>query len=1110
MKKKYINTSYGRSMSKLLRIMKLTFLISFICMIHAYGSSYAQNQKFNLKMKDASIKDVIEKIESVSDYSFFYKSEHFDANQKIDASFKNSTIHEIMDLILKNTNMRYEVVDKYIAITERKMNANQQVTQISGVVKDSSGEPLPGVSVVVKGTTVGSVTDIDGKYSIEIPAGSDVVIFSFIGMQTQEIQLAGQSMINITMNEDAIGLEEVVAVGYGTQKKVNLTGSITTVDQEKLNSRAVTNLSSGLSGLAPGVTVSQSRGGKVGDEGISIRIRGIGTMNDNNPMVVVDGIVSSMSDIDPNDIESMSVLKDAASAAIYGSRAANGVILITTKRGRAGEMKMTYNGYTGFQTATDLPTYVNDFATYMELNNTYRESPLYTEDDITEWRNANNPLTHPNVDWFKEQVGRNAFLQNHSFSFSGGTEVTRYRFALNYLDQEGLVLGNEQQRYSARANLETNMTKNISVGGNIFFRWTELDPNPISDGGNGVDIGVVPAIPNIKSPDGRWGGAQHSAVGTTMNPLARLESNVKHNRYQHLLSDIFLKWEIIEGLTLNGSVSINWNNNLYRSFNKTFQTWNFREDVIDREGTTNSASMQTKQSYRLTNFTTLTYNKKIDNHNFTVLGGHQAEKYRWENLKGGAKDFPNDEIQVLDAGLNDISTGGGITEESIESYFGRVNYDYQGKYLFEANLRADGSSRFKKGNKWGYFPSASVGWRISEENFMSDSNFFQNLKLRASWGELGNQNINSYYPYQETYSINKNYSFDGQVYPGYASTALVNQDISWETTEVISAAVEANFLNRINTSLEYFHKRTDDILAGLPVPDFLGAKSDPTVNLAEMVNQGVELSVNYNGNIGPVKVNAGTHVTWLKNELTDYYADIKTGGKQIGEVYNSYYGYEAVGIFRTQEQLDNAAEHWNYTELGDVQYKDQLTVDTDGDGINDAGDGKIDADDKVIIGKSIPTWTFGGNLNLEYKNFDFAMLFQGVYKVDGSWIGNGNRPFAWGDRGLLHSMWLDAWSQENPDGEFPRLWQKSDGANRSTSTFWIKDMSYLRIKNMQLGYTLPRNFVRDLGLNKVRVYLSSDNPFTITNWDMGFDPETRSTDAVPNIKTFIFGVNIQF
>ena len=798
--------------------MRLTIFLLVLSSLQMLAlDNYAQNQRLNLNVQNATITEVLEIIEDETDFFFFYNNQVVSLDHKVSIDMTDKPITQVLDFLFAGKDIDYTITNRQIILSNKENSSQgQQPKNISGNVTDSSGASLPGVSIIIKGTTTGTITDFDGNFILSEVPGNATLMFSFVGMKTEEVSVAGQSIFNISLQEDAIGIEEVVAVGYGTQKKVNLTGSIATVDQEMLGSRSVTNLSSGLSGLAPGVNVSQSRGGEVGDEGISIRIRGIGTMNENNPMVIVDGVVSSMNDIDPNDIESLSILKDAASAAIYGSRAANGVILITTKRGKKGEMKMSYNGYAGFQKATDLPEYVNDFATYMELNNLYREDIIYSEDDINEWRNATDPLTHPNVDWFKEQVGGTAFLQNHSFSFSGGSEATRYRFSLNYLDQEGLVKGNEQERYSARANLETNMTKNLVVGGNIFFRWTELDPNPITDGGNGIDVGVVPAIPNIQSPDGRWGGAQHSAVGTTMNPLARLERNVKHNRYQHLLGDVFAKWEIIDGLSFHGSFSINWDNTLKRSFSKTFETWNFRENVIDRAGVNNSGSMETIQSYRITNYTTLTYQKQLGEHNFSILGGHQAESYRWENLKGGAQDFPNDQIQVLDAGLNDVSTGGNIREEAIESFFGRINYDYAGKYLFEANIRADGSSRFKKGNKWGYFPSASLGWRISEENFMDGAAFLDNLKLRASWGLLGNQNLkdNNYYPYQETYSINKNYSFGGQVYPGYASTALVNQDISWETTEIISAAVEATFLNRFNTTIEYFHKRTDDILDG--------------------------------------------------------------------------------------------------------------------------------------------------------------------------------------------------------------------------------------------------------------------------------------------------------
>ena len=1107
--------------------MKMTTLLLIIVLFQVNANNnYAQRTKISVDLRNVPIEQVLDKIESITNFEFFVNVQEIDINKQVNVKANKQNISRILNDIFENENLEFKIIDKQISIrtSTNIIKVDRQDKNISGIVTDQNGVPIAGVNILVKETAKGTQTDFDGKYSMNA-SETDILTFSFLGYQTQQINVLDKTIINVVMKEQASKLDEIVVVGYGTQKKEDLTGSISNISLADFESRPITSLSAGLSGLAPGIQITQSSGGRIGSNNASIRIRGIGTLNNSNPLVLVDGVSSSMNDIDPNDVASISILKDAASAAIYGSRAANGVILITTKKGTEGTLSISYNAYVGWQQATKKQEYVTDFALWMELANENRtngnQSPIFPQADIDEWRNSNNPLTHPNVDWYDIQTGSKAFLQSHSISVSGGSQNTTYRFSLGYLDQDGLQKPNGQKRYNVRTHLESEIAKGFKLGTNLFYRWTDLNPRVNTSNGSGVDFNIIPGIPDIRSPDGRWGGSQHTSVGIVFNPLWNLTISEQNNRQQRFLGSIFSDWEIVKGLKFMANLSLNRNTALNRNFNLTGKSWNFREDIIDRERTQNSASSSHTQNYLITNFYTLDYEKNFDDHNLNVLAGYQHEIYRQDNVRASIQEFPGNALQVIDAGLSNPSVGGSAAEWAIRSYFGRLNYNFLDKYFLEANIRTDGSSRFREGKKWGTFPSVSLGWRISEEAFMLDilPAPINELKVRVSSGKLGNQSIGNY-PYQSTYNLNQNYSFGGTVVSGIAQNNLSNQDISWEETTTSNIGLDAGlFDNRLELTFEYFNRKTDGILFAQQIPRFLGAKGAPTVNLAEVVNKGWEASASYRENVGDdFNFNIGGHITQLDNEVTKFFGDTFSGGTfviQEGQPFRAIRGYEADGIFQSTDEIADAPTHPGAVTPGDIRYKDQITVDTDGDGILDSPDGLIDSNDRVIIGNTIPKFLLGVNLGAEYKNFDLSVIIQGVLDVD-TYAGGGfaYQAFAQNDRGLVADRWLDRWTPENPNNDWPRL---VDGTayngNRQTSSFWVNDISYLRLKNIQLGYRLPTTIIKNLGINKARVYLSADNLLTLTNWIWDFDPErsqTAGTPGLPNLTTFIFGVNVDF
>lgn len=981
-----------------------------------------------------------------------------------------------------------------------------QEVSVSGKVVDQTGEGLPGVNVVIKGTINGTVTDFDGHYSITT-ASKDILLFSFIGFTNQEILVGSQTTIDVVMLEESVGMDEVVVVGYGTQKKANLTGAISTMKVDDAVNQPVTNTTQLLQGKMSGVHLTQG-GGQPGNDAATIHIRGIGTNGESGPLVLVDGVERSLGDVPPSDIESISVLKDAASAAIYGSRAANGVILITTKTGKVGELKVKYNAYYGWQEASVLPK-IMDAVSYAELINEATGEVRYSEEEIAKIKDGSDPDRYSQTNWAKE-IFRTSPVTNHYLSFSGGSEKTSYVFSMNYMDQEGIMSGSSAKRYNIRAKIDSKIKKWLKIGVNIDGSVKNIK-SPLDDmaGDGGIMRRIyfdTPIAP-VKYSNGDWAVQDGSEAFFIKNVAFRSQLGKNENDQYRLNAKFYANLTLLKGLDFQTNVAYSYYNALGTKFSPTF-TLNDVEGNPVVSNDINTLRDNTSTWHKLLNENILKYNLDIDKHSINALLGHSIETYRKDAMNSTIGGFPNNEIHELNAGSIDPIVGGSAQELKLQSFFGRVNYAYDSKYLFEANLRIDSSSRFAKGNRTGYFPSFSVGWRVSEESFLESAEFLSNLKMRASWGKLGNQNIgNSFYPYAQTYNLGQDYIYaDGaSLVGGAAITGLANQNLKWETTETYDIGIDFGLGSKFSMSFDYFHKRTNDLLLKLPQPLSLGSAA-PYQNAGEAINKGWEISGEYHGNTGDLSYFLGFNLSKINNEWSDLKGTEFYPTNRIhreGDAMFSYYGWQATGIFQTDEEVANAATPSNNAAPGDIIYKDVS-------GPNGEPDGVIDDNDRVIIGNPIPEFTYGFNGGLNYKGIDFAFLFQGVKNVDRYVGGTGNHAGN-GDRANWTPDWKNRWTAENPSTEYPRLGHNRD--NDKVSSYWVQDASYLRLKNLEIGYTFPKSVIQRVGIEKLRVYMSGQNLLTFTdykNWDPEKAIGNLRSESYPLAKTYTLGVNLSF
>lgn len=993
-------------------------------------------------------------------------------------------------------------------------------TTITGNVKDATGEPIIGASIIVTGTSNGTVTDFDGNFEMKANEGDELTV-SYVGFATQTVMVKGSAPINITLLEDNALLEEVVVVGYGTQKKANLTGSVSSVDSKDLGNRAITSVAMGLEGKMAGVQIKNNTGRPgVDDSDNAIRIRGTGTFNNAAPMIIVDGMESTMYNLDPNDIESISVLKDAASAAIYGSKAANGVIVVTTKRGKAGKAVVNYSATFGWSKPTRLAKYVNS-AEYAELTNEARANegydPLYTQQDIDMFRNGTDPYGHPNTDWYDLMYQGSGFQMTHNLNMSGGSEDVRYMASVGYTDQNGIIKNFGNDKYNIRLNLDANITKRLEASFSLAYTREDV-VKPTGPDDKNFDYffylltKLSPMVPCYLE------NGDYGYIGDG-NPIAWLDGNSTADQIRNNIQLVgSLKYNILPELSFKVMTS-------YKAYSGETHEMHkaVRYNVNYTHGSVDKLTEGLYSDFRISNDFLLEYTKTLnDAHHLHALAGYHTEYFRDHFIDAYRENLANSELYELNAaGTKNQSSRGGRHELSMISYFGRVNYDYLGRYLFEANLRYDGTSRFARGHRWGAFPSVSAGWRFSDEKFWESLvNVIDNAKLRASWGQLGNQDIIGYYPTVSTLTLGQNYPFGGVINSGAVTTQAVNPKLKWESTTTWGIGLDLTFFNRLNVILDYYNKTTNGILMPVNTP-VTYALSDYYDNVGKVRNSGFELSLDYHGRIGKVNYTIGGNFSYNKNKILD----MGEGGDQLiqdtngavyaimrkGEAMNSFYGYKTDGYFQSEAEIQQAYPN-GWTQFGgrDPQPGDIKYVD-----IN--GDGKLDANDRTTLGSWSPSITFGFNLSADWNGFDFTAAFQGAAGVKG-YITREGVGYVNGDASKPSTLWLDHWTPQNTNAATPRLIQGMEGWSMPTTTsdFWIQNASYLRMKTLQIGYTFPKTWLNKIGITNVRLFYTGENLLTFTGFMDGYDPEAPITNDnmkgnyYPQIKTHSFGLNVTF
>ncbi|MDN5200322.1 TonB-dependent receptor [Fulvivirgaceae bacterium BMA10] len=988
-----------------------------------------------------------------------------------------------------------------------------QQRTVNGTIKDDAGNAIPGVNVLVKGTQSGTISDIDGKYSITVADNQNTLVFSYVGYLTEELDISGRTTVDVVMLADLQTLEEIVVIGYGTQKKINLTGSVEAIEGSELARQPVFQTSQALAGLAPGLVATQSSG-QPGSDGATIRIRGIGTLGNaskNNPLILVDGIPDNINGVDPNDIESISVLKDASAAAIYGSRAANGVILITTKRGKSEKMKLNYSNYFGVQKVTQNLKFLDGLGYIENLN---KANPgTYDQAFIDNYIATRGSDASPDTDWVEEVFTEDGFQQYHRLAISGGTQKARVSASLSYMDQEGNITNYDFKRYNGRINTDLTVSDKFDINFDLNFRRS-ITQAP-SAGLNEITRQAyrIPPLFTAVNSDGSYGPGWNG-----QNPVAGAEvGGLSVSQFNYFRGVLKANYRPMDNLTISVTYAPQYNDNAGKSFRAQYD-W----QDLSQSGTfpnQNSLSQSNSRSFQ-DNFNAIAnYSRDFEEHNVSATFGYEFLKNTSSSFSASRRNFVLQEFQQLSSGDADTQlNSGGESLNGLQSIFGRVNYSFKNKYLVEANIRRDASSRFAAENRVSVFPSFSVGWRIAEESFLSTSSIISDLKLRASWGELGNQQIAGDFPYVSSFNVGTSNPIIGGIpITGGAQSVLANRAIQWESTETKNIGLDAAlFDSRLSLTAEYYVRTTNDILLQAnTVPPSIGL-SPPVQNVGSVENKGWDLALGWQDKKGDISYGVNFNISNYQNTVTDLgeLDELPPGGTitRVGESIGSIFGYQAIGLFQSQDEIDNApVQQFGAVQPGDVRYADQLTVDTNGDGIPDEADGIINGDDRVIIGNSLSRLNYGLDLFADYKGFDLSISLLGVGKRD--IILQGDVAYAFFNAGKIQEWQTDSWTPENTDASYPRLTPGSSHNNWRTSTQWLFDASYLRVRNITLGYTLPNALLSRFSISDLRIYVSGQNLITFDDLPDGIDPTVpnfTSGGFYPITSTYIIGLNVSF
>ncbi len=1082
------------------------------------------NKIITVKLGKSTLKLALQEIASQAGLKLSYSAPFVPLDKELTINLNDITVNDALWKVLEGTGLRFAIsANGHLVIMKREEIRSQEIQEtIQGQVTDvSSGETIPGVNVILKGTTTGTSTDSDGNYELTVPSLQDTLVFSFVGYETQEVPIEGRTTLDVALQSEVLAGDEVVVVGYGSVREQNLTGSVSSVNMDELSSRPLTNSSMALQGQAPGVYALQNSGRAGGDQA-TVRIRGVGTLNNSDPLYVIDGVPGNINDVNPQDIESVSVLKDAASAAIYGSRAANGVILITTKTGDTGEqVNVSYNGQMGWQQPTALPGVLNSVEYATLGNEASRNSgmqPMFTEEEVEKFRLGNDPM-YPDENYYDVMYSDVEPLQNHQLNASGGTESLQYSFMLGYRDQGGVLVSNDHDKVSFRSNFDASFLDNDRLRISAKLSGNRQNTiNPWDDWGTRWYASVAPVHP-LRNADGDW-----AAIFGENNFFAEAIEGSSNDQLRRVYSgQISGEMDFIYGFSGEIGYSYNLNQNRWNTFRA-----NTSLDNLDGTSKTIQSSLnEQNEEDRHTMFNALLrFDETIGRHDINALAGYQQEYFftHWNNaFRSG---FINNSQRVI--GMGDPgtqTTGGGGSDLGMESYFGRFGYVYDNRFLFEANLRYDGSSRFSEGNRWGTFPSFSAGWNLSEEAFISDVSWLNFLKVRASWGKLGNENIFSRYAATPILSTGANYITGGSnLRSGVAMTSLANEQVTWETTTQTNVGIDFQVFDQFDFTVDYFQKDTEDILMQIPIPITMGNLNPPFQNVGAVSNKGVEFSGEFSQQFNnDLAININMNVSRVYNEVTDLHgrSPIISGMTVLMEGYpiNSFYGYKVDGLYQIDDFTwqnssdpnipheerdyilrDGVVDVSNFDpQPGDLKYQD----------LN--GDGEVTiSDDRTVIGDQNPDWTYSLQVNSSYRNFDFGLFLQGVYGIQGYTSAELVEPF--NNFFNLGDWWLDRWTPENQDTDIPRVHRLSSRRDIH-SEFLMEDASYLRIKNIELGYSLPADLLSQIGISRLRVYGNVQNAYTFDNF-RGFDPEQPTGEtraqAYPQVRIFNLGLNINF
>jgi TonB-linked SusC/RagA family outer membrane protein len=1074
------------------------FILASIGQFLSFSPDVSQTHLITISRENARVMDVMRDIESQSGMSFFYTNDDIDTQRKVTLKFKNAPLARVLDGLFADTFVAYTISENYIILT-KAANSNPDDSSvatlplwISGKIKSDAGEILPGVNIMEKGTTNGTVTDAEGNYSLRLANPDATLVYSFIGFRNVELVMSGRDHADVAMYPDFATLSEVVVIGYGSQLRKDVTGSVASISGKEITQLPVMNAEQGMQGRLSGVTVTQASSPGAS---VAMRIRGMGTIGDNDPLFIIDGVQTTdgLTNINPGDIESIDVLKDAT-AAVYGSRSANGVVIVTTKRGsRRSNTKIDLSVYAGVQQrwrkvdVLDAKEYVqvitesqgNANAQRAELGSTLLESlpSDFTVDQVASI-----------TDW-QDEIFRPGVIQNYQLGISGGSDRTNFLFSGSFRQEEGIIINSSYRRYTLRTSVDHDVSDKINLGTTLNLCFTDRKEIIENDIWNGVLQSAIsmPEMFPVKDSNNNYFsplGGNASIYGNAQNPVGQAERTDSKNPSIRVIGNANGGFKFFDELKFKTLFAFDLHWGTFKYYQPTFPEGS--------RPTTEAFLYQSSTQSAWWNWeNTLHYDQQIGRHNFSAVAGMSAQEFNIEFFSAYSSGFPQgdyDPLRYFRYGQSPANDGYGSTN-SLLSFFGRIAYDFDNRYLFSATVRRDGSSRFLK-NRWGTFPSLSAGWRISEERFLESSAIISNLKVRASWGQMGNQSVGSDYPWVTSMGRGNHYNtvLGGALQPGAALVQWGNENLTWETTTMTDIGMDVGFVDdRITFSIDYFNKRTSDMLLQVPLSYIAGQTTAPYVNAGAVRNTGYELNASYGNGNKKYSFRVTGNMSFIENEVedlagVDYIVVNNTlrGSEDIsrtavGSSIGSFYGYKTDGIFQNQAEIEAHATQETGTRPGDIRFKDIS-------GPDGVPDGVINAHDRTILGDGFPDFTYGVVLSGRYKNFDASIFMQGVSGVS---VFNALEYLTLNNQGGNKTAEiLDYWSESNPGGSIPRLTWDDPNRNSRISDRYIHDGSYLRLKNIQVGY----NFKLVSPVQGMRVYLSVQNLFTLTNYN-GFDPE---------------------